>query len=633
MARLLDAADRIGFLDSAAVSRPPGGLAIEQILEACGLETIRAGREICEAADKPQAATAARSIGNWMKGEGVTAVVYGCRREPEVAARLFSAFLEALKSTRSLATEGGRVRTLFFAGLPETCDLVRERFPAVAGSFRGDEGPAEIFEILGLPRELLPDQAARDLAYDEERMAFGRELIRKGEYPSVGPVDRSGSRRFGQRGDGIAARIAYGAARGLPPIVRATVGAFLPDRKEAVELLRAWATRLARGGLLDVLSIGTSRLSRSEFGRDWEGMTDGGGVPIGSTEEFAEIWRAARPMLVKSRAGTRDVESMARILEESIDAAWQALSFWWSCRIDRRGPNSVAENLRQHLAALMSVAADEKPVEPDVPHRFAARGGDDLTYVLSGLVAAKAAKAAGAQKLILPITLNAPGETWGLEDLAKARALIHLVRELEDGDFKVYLQARSVSDPFSRGADEAKARLAAATALMDDIEPGDASSPQIMHVTSYSEGSAPADPDAVNESISIARHALAAYRALREAGAVEDMSSNPQVLLRTSELLRDTRASVGAIESSIAFPYGASGLYEIMASGFFAAPDLAECREEFSAAVRWRTKPVGGAIVAVDESGTAVPAEDRIAVAVETARSRAARAKEPDHGG
>jgi hypothetical protein len=207
------------------------------------------------------------------------------------------------------------------------------------------------------------------------------------------------------------------------------------------------------------------------------------------------------------------------------------------------------------------------------------------------------------------------------------------VRELEDGDFKVYLQARSVSDPFSRGADEAKARLAAATALMDDIEPGDASSPQIMHVTSYSEGSAPADPDAVNESIRIARHALAAYRALREAGAVEDMSSNPQVLLRTSELLRDTRASVGAIESSIAFPYGASGLYEIMASGFFAAPDLAECREEFSAAVRWRTKPVGGAIVAVDESGTAVPAEDRIAVAVETARSRAARAKEPDHGG
>jgi len=624
MARLLDDADIIGFLEPAVDSRPLGGLAVEQMLEACGLQVIRAGQEICQAADKASSATAARSLGNWVKSEGITAVVYDCRREPEVALRLLSTFLEALKSTYTLATEGGRVRTLFFAGLPETCDLVLERFPAVSGVFRGDEGPAEIIDILGLPRGLLPDQAARDVAYDEARMAFGRELVGKGEYRSVGPVDRRGSRRFGQRGDGIAARIAHGAARGLPPIVCATVGAYLPDRKEALDLLRAWITTLARSGLLDVLDIRTSRLSRSEFDRNWEGMEDGGGFPIRIPEEFAEMWRAARPMLVKSRSGTRDVESMAHILEESIDAAWQALSLWWTCRIDRRGPNGVAENLGRHLAAFRSVAADEKPVEPDVPHRFAALGGDDLTYVLSGLVAAKAAKAAGIQKLILPISLGAAG-AWGLEDVAKARALIHLVRELEDADFKVFLQAKSDPAGSARSPAEAKARLAAAIALMDDIEPGDASSPQIMHVTGYSEGSAPSDPEAVDESIRIARSALAAYRAIREAGGVEDMSSNPQMLFRTSELLRDTRAAIGAIESSIAFPYGATGLYEIMASGFFAAPDLAECREEFAAAVRWRTRPIGGAIVAVDESGAAIPAADRIAVAVETARSRAAR--------
>jgi hypothetical protein len=626
MARLLDDADIIGFLDPAADSRSLGSLvAIEQMLEACGLETIWAGREICEAADKASSMAAARSLGNWIKGRGVTAVVYGCRREPELALRLLSDFLVALKSTRSLATEGGRVRTLFFAGLSETCDIVRERFPAVSGVFRGDEGPAEIIEILGLPRSLLPDRAARDIAYDEARIAFGRELVEKGEYLSVGPVDRKGSRRFGQRGDGIAARIAHGAARGLPPIVCATVGAFLPDRKEALDLLRVRAASLARSGLLDVLNIRTSRLSRSEFGRNWEGMVDGGGVPIRTPEEFAEIWRAARPMLLRSPAGARDVESAARILEESLDAAWQAFSLWWTCLIDRRGPNSVAENISQHLAAIKSVAADEKPVEPDAPHRFAARGGDDLTYVLSGLVAAKAAKAAGVQKLILPISIGAAGRTWSLEDLAKARALLHLVRELEDADFKVYLRAKSDPTDSFRSPGEAKARLAAATALMDDIEPGDASSPQIIHVASYSEGSTPSNPDAIDESIRIARHALEAYRANREAGGVEDMSSNPQVLLRTSELLRDTRNAIGAIESSIAFPYGATGLYEILASGFFAAPDLPECREEFAAAVRWRTRPIGGAIVAVDERGATIPAADRIAVAVEAARSRAAR--------
>lgn len=57
------------------------------------------------------------------------------------------------------------------------------------------------------------------------------------------------------------------------------------------------------------------------------------------------------------------------------------------------------------------------------------RGGDDLTYVLSGLVAAKVAKAAGVRSLILQIMLNTRRQ-HGHYSLAKARALLHLVREL-----------------------------------------------------------------------------------------------------------------------------------------------------------------------------------------------------------
>jgi hypothetical protein len=336
-------------------------------------------------------------------------------------------------------------------------------------------------------------------------------------------------------------------------------------------------------------------------------------------------------MLVRSYAGTRDVESMARMLEANIDNAWHALSLWWFCKIDGRGPNTVLENLEQHIATLRYIASVGKPFEPNVPHHFAFRGGDDLTYVLSGLVAAKAAKAAGVRRLIAQTMLNTPKQTWGICDLAKARALLSLLREMEDGDFRVYLQPRGGLDYFSGDPEKAKAQLAAVTALMDDIEPALPSSPQIIHVVSYSEGYALADPDIVNDSVRLTRHALAEYRRMRKDGAVEDMSTNPLVLARTSELVGEARAALACIESTIRDPYSARGLYEIMASGFFAVPYLWECREDFAAATRWKTRAVSGAIRVVGDDGSPVSLEERLGTARETAllrEGRRARAKE-----
>lgn len=628
MAITIDAGDRFAFLHPAVDAHTLGIASIENLLTDCGLRSILASQEINEAAGRAAEPNSARILRDWIKGNGISAIGFSYRLDPRDGLQLFSAFVDALRSSRSFAAEGGTIKALFFAGLPEACDLIEGRFPVVAGVFRGDESPAETLDILGLPRRLLPEQAAQGAAYDDERMAFGRELIRKADYRSIAPVDRSDYHHFGVKGDSIAARIAHGVSRGLPPVIRAHVGPYLPDRKEALALFLDWTTRLARAGLLDVLSIGASQLTQSDFGRNWDGKANGGGVPINSPEEFAEVWRAARPMLVRSYSGTRDVVSMAKTLEESIDIAWHALSLWWFCLIDGRGPNPVQENLRQHVADLEFIARTGKPFEPNVPHHFSFRGGDDLTYVLSGLVAAKAAKAAGIQKLILQVMLNTPRSTWGINDLAKARALLHLVRELEDGDFKVYLQPRGGLDYFSRDGEKAKAQLAAVTAMMDDIEPHDSSSPQIIHVVSYSEGYALADHDVVNESARITRQALIDYRALRETDSIEDMSSNSHVLARVSELLRDARAAIAAIESSIERPYAADGLYEILASGFFAVPDLSECRDEFPEAVKWRTRPVNGSIVVVDKMGAAIPVADRIAAAAETAKSRASAKKQ-----
>ena len=212
-----------------------------------------------------------------------------------------------------------------------------------------------------------------------------------------------------------------------------------------------------------------------------------------------------------------------------------------------------------------------------------------------------------------------------MQDLAKARALLALARSLEDGGFSVHLQPRAGLDYFSAEPDEAKAQLAASTALMDDIEPGDGRSPPIIHVVSWSEGRSLADPSVIEESIRIARYALSEYRGRRARGLVPDMSADAEARARTEALLADARAVIAAIELSIESPWSARGLYEILASGFFPLPALAALRDEFAEAARWKTASIAGAVRVVDEAGSAIPVPERMREVVEVARRRASK--------
>jgi hypothetical protein len=585
--------------------------AAEQILIDSGVRVLSPGDDISSALSHSELAESRGILRRWLLSSGATALAYSYRLDPGEGLRLFSLFMDILLGEGLLAERGGPIRALFFAGLPETCALVLGRYPSLSGFFSGGESALETLAVFGLDRRELPAAYSGGLQYDESRLAFGRELIERGDYLSVAPVERPGSPHFGKRGDSLAARAAYGRERGLPPLMRAHLGPYLPDRREAVELFLRWCRSLGDGGLLDVLSIGSSQLTQSNFGDDWEGLLNGGGVPLNSEAEFEAVWKAARPMLLRCYAGTRDLAGLAAMYERSIDMAWHALSLWWFCKIDGRGPHGVLENLRESFEALSYIASTGKPFEPNVPHHFAFRGADDVSYVVSGFLAARAAKEAGVRRLVLQVMLNTPRQTWGIQDLAKARALVRLARGLEGPDFRVYLQPRGGLDYFSPELGKAKAQLAAVTALMDDIEPRDPSSPEIIHVVGYSEAVRLADPAVVEESVRITRYALSEYRRLKREGAMADMACDGEVEWRSRKLEADARAVVGAIERSIARPYGPEGLYAVLREGFLAVPRLRECRDEFQRAVAWRTRLVSGGVAVVDEGGRPVDPKAR----------------------
>jgi len=604
--------DRFGLIRPGVEAHTLGIASVHQLLEQCGIASVIADARICAAIDRPGLLQSICDLEQWLRDERITMLGFSYRLDPDQGADLFARWVHHLQERRLLADQGGPLRGLFFAGLPQTCELVLRLVPGISGVFAGDETPAETLAVLGIETSWAPVEISMGMAYDEARMAFGRDILRKGGHAAIKPLDRSGYEGYATRRDTLVARLDDARRRGLPPVIRAHIGPFLPDREDAVRLFIHWTKKLARSGYLDVLSIGTSQLTQSHFGDDWGDRPNGGGVPINSSREYDNVWNAARPMLVRTYAGTRDVPKLAEIHEKTLNMAWHALSLWWFCLLDGRGPNALGDNLKEHIEAMRYIASTGKPLEPNVPHHFAFRGADDVTYIVSALLSAKLAKKMGIRHLVLQNMLNTPRSTWGIQDLAKSRAMLRLVRELEDKRFSVILQPRGGLDYFSHDPEKAKAQLAAVTALMDDIEPDNPFSPPLIHVVSYSEASHLADPPIIDESIQITRFALEEYRRLRRKGDVDDMKHHVEVRLRMESLLEEARTVMAAIEFGIPDPYSAEGFYRIFTEGYLPVPYLWGCRQDFLKAAQWSTRAVRGATQVVDETGRVISAAERM---------------------
>lgn len=604
--------DRIGLLRPVLDAHTLGLTTFAQLLGECGFYCLIADRNVCASLPDHSPSAPFESVAGWVHGNGITVLGFSYRLDPKCGMLLFGHFCQTLRDRQLLYELGGPIRGLLFAGLPETCQRVTASIPEVSAVFMGDETPAETLRALGVQPSCLPHGMLQLMRYDEDRLAFGRDLVRTGKHLSVSPADRSGYREFGGRSDTLVARLNHATRLGQPPLMRAHVGPYHPDRAEAVAMFMKWTKHLARTGFLDVLSIGTSQLTQEAFGEDWADRPNGGGVPLNSPEEYAAAWQAARPMLVRTYAGTNRIPTLAAMYERTINIAWHALSFWWFCRLDGRGPLTVAENLQQHLETISLIAATGKPLEANVAHHFSFRGADDVTAVTAVVMAARTAKSLGIRRFVLQVMLNTPKTTCGMQDLAKARAMLELTREMEDGTFRVILQPRGGLDYFSPDVEKAKAQLAAVTALMDDIEPIDVTSPPLIHVVSYSEANNLADPDTVNESIQVTRQALQTYRQLRKKGLVDDMTRNPEVVRRTDLLLTEVRTLLSAIGVALPNCLTATGLHSCFEMGFLPTPHLWAERDRFARATVWQTKVVDGGTRLVDNNGNPLTMEDRI---------------------
>ncbi len=608
MHRKIKPSDKIGLLKADIDAHTLGISVIDEALRESGYRTVIADENVAKALCNPSDANNSSRILRWIYDNDIAVLGLSYRLDPDDAVSIFRRLMYQLEDKGVIEKKDGPVKKVCFAGLPDACNRIRQIYGDNVTVFYGDESPMESLDILGIDPGPASDLFGKH-PYDSILENFGNDVIEKGDFIHVEPVDRKKTKNFGTKKEKVVDRIMDARKRNLPPIIRVHAGPYSPEREEAVKEFIDWSERLAESGFLDVLSIGTSQLTQERFGDEWGNLPNGGGVPVNSPEEYAAIWKAARPMQVRTYAGTRKIRELAKMYEDTINIAWHALSLWWFSEIDGRGPNTVEKNLKEHMDTIKYIASVGKPYEANVPHHFAFRGSDDITYVVSDVIAAKAAKSLGVSDFIIQNMLNDPKYTWGVNDLAKTRATLHLVRELEGPGFRIYLQTRAGLNYLSHDTVKARKQLASVTALMDDIDPSNTKSPDIIHVVSYSEGHDLATPDVIDESIQITRHALDSYRNLRRKGEVYDMSDHPEVAERTKYLIDGARAILSAIDSSVDDPYTPEGLYKIFSSGFLPVPGMMYCREKFPHAVDWKTRAYRGRVDIYDGNEPISPME------------------------
>lgn len=603
--------DVFGFIKPLVDVHTMGIYTISNLLIDCGYHTIIANDEINEAVEHISKLNNYSLVKSWIKKNNINRLGFSYRLDPNDGCEFFMQLYERLLSDSMMIEDGGPLKEISFAGLPDTCELVTQRTGGKVLVFPGNETPFQSLSKYKVPKECLPINLTKKHEYDNVRWNFAKKIIASEKWKHILPLDHLGYNECGSENDSYIARLNYAKSKHSLPIIRTHSGPYNPNRQEALKEYNSWCKELAQSKLLDVLSIGSSQLTQAHFGENWEGLSNGGGVPVNSALEYQIIKDNAKPMLVRTYSGTKDVPRLAEIHEKSLNISWHALSFWWFDELDGRGKNSLLENLQEHFEAIKYIVSTGKPVEPNVPHHFAFRGADDVSYIISGFLAAKACKKLGVSHLILQNMLNTPKYTYGVQDLAKGRVMLKLVRSLEDSSFKVSLQTRAGLDYFATDLEEAKVQLAAVTCMMDDLEPGNDNSPEIIHVVNYCEAVQLATPSIIKESIQITLSALKEYRLARQQGYVPNMEYDKEAQERFDNLYTECLEAIALLEKNIPNLYSPEGFYKVFTEGFFPVPYLMDSQNKFKKATQYHTAIKNGGIKVVDSLGQEINTIER----------------------
>jgi methylmalonyl-CoA mutase cobalamin-binding subunit len=322
------------------------------------------------------------------------------------------------------------------------------------------------------------------------------------------------------------------------PILRHHIG--LPSVRETVDAIE----KIADSKVLDVISIAPDQNAQEHFFEQHKmdcRLNGAGGVPVRSREDFEKIYAASRQgnyPILRCYSGTKDLISFAGLLNDTINNAWCAVPLYWYSVLDRRGPRTVNEAIRENQLVMKRHGERSIPVEVNESHHWSLRDAHDTIGVVTAYLAAYNAKKMGVKDYISQYMFNVPPSISPAMDLAKMLAKIEMIEGLQDENFTVYRQARAGIASLPVDLLQAKGQLSASALLSMAIKP------HIYHVVGYCEAHHAATADDVIESCKIVRGVIRNTML----GSV-DITRDIKVQERKNELIEEACITLRAISS------------------------------------------------------------------------------------
>lgn len=485
----------------------------------------------------------------------ILAVSY--RLTPENAAILLADFKRACEE------EGLLGKRFVFGGTPPVAEVARQTglFEAVFG---GEEPPEAVIAYLkGKPWE----------------------EMREEDYPTE-----------------VVERIRWKAPL---PILRHHFG--LPA--ETIQPTVEGIEKIAEAGVLDVVSLGPDQDAQQNFfhpERQDPKRKGAGGVPFRTEDDLRALYAATRRgnyPLMRSYSGTADLLRYAEVLRRTINNAWCATSLFWFNIMDGRGPLSLRESIRDHMALMRWHGERNIPVEGNEPYHWGLRDGHDAVICADSYIYAHVAKKMGVRNYTTTYMFETPPHLSNRMDLAKALAQIELAESFGDEHFHIIRQTRTGLMSYPVDPNYARAQLAASVYLQMALKPS------IVHVVGYVEAHHAATAEDVIESCKMATKVI--QNCLY---GMPDMTKDPRVQRRKDELVEEAMVIVEAIkqlgagkaEDPLVDPDVLARAVEI---GLLDAPQL---KGNSYACGKVRTKIVNGANYAVDEKGNILSEKERV---------------------
>lgn len=367
--------------------------------------------------------------------------------------------------------------------------------------------------------------------------------------------------------------------------------------------------QIAEAGALDVISLGADQDAQEHFFRpDLQNPKSkgAGGVPFRSEEDLIQLREAAQRgnyPLLRSYSGTADLLRYAEMLKRTLNNAWCATSLFFFNAMDGRGPQTLGDSIRDHIALMAWHGARDIPVEGNEPYHWGMRDAPDVISVAASYLYAYNAKKAGVRDYISTYMFESPNTLSNRMDLAKALAQIQVAEAFAGADFRIWRQTRTGLLSYPVDVARARAHLAESIYLQMTLRPS------IIHIVGYTEAHHAATAAEVIESSVMAQQVIgtALY-------GQPDMATDPVVQARVAELIEESADLIEAIRrlgaDSVADPLSdPQTLACAVQVGLLDAPQLK--RNPFARG-EIRTRAINGAIRAVDAGNRPLTERQRL---------------------